>query len=65
MRKYVITFGGDNDRLHEDALRAAIKAAEKVNKAPAHRAWIETVESDNEPLVRAREALARLRAIKL
>lgn len=37
--EYKIAVHGDNDRLHEEALRAACEAASVVNKAPVYRAW--------------------------
>lgn len=44
MFKLVVVFHGDNAALHREALEAAVAAAEKVNKAPAYRAWTEHVE---------------------
>jgi hypothetical protein len=44
MKVYKIVFSGDNDALHAEALRAAVAAAEKVNKGPSYRAWIEDQE---------------------
>lgn len=43
MRKLVIVAEGDNVRLHEEALKAAVEAVEKVNHAPVYRAWVEDV----------------------
>lgn len=41
MKRLVIVAHGDNVRLHQDALEAAVNAVEEVNKAPVYRAWIE------------------------
>ena len=41
VKRYVLVFRGDNDALHREALEAAVKAAEEVNKTPVYRAWIE------------------------
>jgi len=41
VRLYKIRVGGDNDRLHEEALRAAVEAVQRVNRAPIHEAWVE------------------------
>jgi hypothetical protein len=32
---------GDNARLHEEALAAAVAAVEQVNHATVYRAWVE------------------------
>lgn len=46
MKIYKIAVSGDNERLHVEAIKAAVAAVEAVNKAPVYRAWIENVDAD-------------------
>ena len=41
MKTLVIVANGDNMRLHEEALEAAVKAVEAVNLAPVYRSYIQ------------------------
>lgn len=41
MYRFVIVAHGDNERLHREALKAAVEAVEAVNHAPVYRAYLE------------------------
>lgn len=49
-RRYVIEVPGDNDRLHEEAIRAAVRAAEQVGHVVITKAWLLDLGADPQAL---------------
>jgi sugar/nucleoside kinase (ribokinase family) len=43
MYRLTIAAHGDNEALHREALKAAVEAVERVNKAPVYRAYLTKV----------------------